>query len=171
MYQLTDEGKKYLKEGLPERRLAEFAKGFPKIVEARKKFDDFNVGLMWAKKNEWIRIENGCIIPGKAVYETDSEKGLRIISEGKELSEEITSVLLKRKLIYEEKDNVLNSAKDLSGTEVNILTPELIKSGVWKDETFKPYNVEATGKIIHPGKRQSGAPESIKPLKITDLLL
>jgi phenylalanyl-tRNA synthetase alpha chain len=42
--------------------------------------------------------------------------------------------------------------KKLVGKEIADLTPELIKTGLWKQVRFKPYNIEAVGKKIYPGK-------------------
>ncbi|MGC8812314.1 MAG: phenylalanine--tRNA ligase subunit alpha, partial [Candidatus Aenigmatarchaeota archaeon] len=47
----------------------------------------------------------------------------------------------------------VEEVKKLKGKEVVYLTPELIKTGLWKEVKFKPYNVEVVGKKIYPGKR------------------
>ena len=154
MYQLTDEGKKYLKEGLPERRLAELVTSPTSIETARKRMEDFNIGLMWAKNNGWVKVEKGNLIPASKAVQSDSEKGLKKVSEGKNPSEDIISLLLKRKLIFEEKETAETKAREFVGKEVTQLTPELIKTGLWKEVKLKPYNVEAAGKTIHPGKFQ-----------------
>ncbi|NOX71385.1 MAG: phenylalanine--tRNA ligase subunit alpha [Candidatus Micrarchaeota archaeon] len=154
MYQLTDEGKKYLKEGFPEKRLVLAIKDELGINDARKAIDDFNIGLMWAKKNGWVKIEKGKIIPISKPEETDYEKALEMILEGKEPDGEMTALLLKRKLIVEQKSTAFDAAQKLIGKAVTALSPELIKTGLWKEVKIKPYNVEAVGKRIYPGKRQ-----------------
>ncbi len=154
MYQLTSEGKKYLKEGLPEQRLVDLVTSPMSMETARQRMEDFNIGLIWAKNNGWIKIEKGNLVPVKSYSEMDYEKGLKIISEGKKPSDEIISLLLKRKLVFEEKETAERRARQFVGKEVTQLTPELIKTGLWKDVKLKPYNVTATGKTIHPGKFQ-----------------
>ncbi|MFC2144020.1 phenylalanine--tRNA ligase subunit alpha, partial [Candidatus Aenigmatarchaeota archaeon] len=62
--------------------------------------------------------------------------------------------LLKRKLIYIEKEDIVKRAKRLVGKEVHNLAPELIKTGMWREVKIKPYNVGVTGKKIYPGKKQ-----------------
>src|SRR3989338_2578680 len=69
MYKLTDEGKKYLEQGLPEKRLADaLAKGPISMAEAQK-MEDFSVAMQWAKRNGWIEIRDGrlrlAMKPGK----------------------------------------------------------------------------------------------------------
>ncbi len=154
MYQLTEEGKKYLKEGLPEKRLAELLKGRMSIEIARKRMEDFNIALIWAKKNGWIKVEKDNLVPNKPCSETDCEKGLKMVSKGEKPSDETISLLLKRKLILEEKETAEKKARGFVGKKVTQLTPELIKTGLWKEVRMKPYNVEATGKTIYPGKFQ-----------------
>ena len=83
MYQLTNEGKKYLKEGLPEKRLADLVKSPMSMETARQRMEDFNIGLIWAKNKGWIKIEKGNLVPLKSYSETDYEKGLKIIGLSK----------------------------------------------------------------------------------------
>lgn len=45
-------------------------------------------------------------------------------------------------------------AKQFVGKEIDKLTPELVKTGLWKETKIKPYNVEFVGKKIYSGKRQ-----------------
>ncbi|MBN2101879.1 MAG: phenylalanine--tRNA ligase subunit alpha [Candidatus Aenigmarchaeota archaeon] len=154
MYQLTDEGKKYLKKGLPERRLYELVKDAIPIKDAQKMIDDFSIGLMWAKKNGWVKIEKGIIVREGVVSDTDAEKGLKLVSEGKTPPDKIASLLLDRNIIKKDKTTALTAARELIGKSITALTPELIKTGLWKEVNMKPYNVEAAGKTIYPGKRQ-----------------
>ncbi|RLG15852.1 phenylalanine--tRNA ligase subunit alpha, partial [Candidatus Pacearchaeota archaeon] len=55
MYELTEEGKKYLKEGLPEINLIKKLKEKELSFEEVKKSQNFNIALQWAKKNNWIK--------------------------------------------------------------------------------------------------------------------
>ncbi|MGC8812008.1 MAG: hypothetical protein ACP5O8_00255, partial [Candidatus Aenigmatarchaeota archaeon] len=57
-YELTEEGKEYLKEGTPEKRLVELLsltrEKSVEIKEASKKIKNFPVGLKWAMEKNWV---------------------------------------------------------------------------------------------------------------------
>ena len=56
--ELTKEGKKYLERGLPEKNLVNALKAGPMDFGlAKKKIDNFNIALQWAKKNGWIEVK------------------------------------------------------------------------------------------------------------------
>jgi len=58
---------------------------------------------------------------------------LKQISEHKQVDEKMVSLLLKRKLIEEEKEDIVKRAeKYLKQGEILNLPPELIKTGLWK---------------------------------------
>ena len=157
MYQLTEEGLKYLKDGLPEinliKKLAEEELSF----EEAKKLDNFSIAFQWAKKNNWVIVKEKKLIL--------TEKGKRALkqkyeiiellekAERNKLTEEESRLLVKRNLVRKitEKER---QARELIGKEIKNLTPELLKTGYWKKVKFKPYNVEVPGKKIYPGKRQ-----------------
>jgi len=162
MYELTKEGIKYLKHGLPEVNLIkELSKKELKFDEA-KKLEDFNIAIQWAKKNGWIEVRDNFL--------KLTEKGERALkekyriaellrkAEERKLNREEREILLKRNLIRKitEKEEKL---RNLLGKEVVNLTPELLKTGYWRKVKFKPYNVEVPGKKIYPGKKH--------PLQIT----
>jgi phenylalanyl-tRNA synthetase alpha chain len=154
MYELTEEGLEYLKHGLPEKNLIQILEEPLEINEARKKIKNLNIALQWGKKKNWIQIKNGKIILLKKPREIPEEEALRRISQGKEVEGGILKILLSRKLIREVREDIHKRAKKLAGREVTHLTEELIKTGVWREVKFKPYNVEVPGKKIYPGKRQ-----------------
>ena len=150
---LTDEGRKYLREGMPEVRLAELlSSGSKSMEEAKRKTENFNVALLWAKKNGWVSIENGQLRlvshPRDALHEK-----LQAVSEGRDIDKETLSVLLARRLVAEQRMTLEKQAQRLVGKEVANLSKELIATGRWKDVKLKPYNVEAAGRTIYPGKK------------------
>jgi phenylalanyl-tRNA synthetase alpha chain len=152
-FRLTQEGKKYLGEGLPEKRLVDLLKEKPLTLdEARKKIENFPIALQWAKKNGWVKIEKGKLILIKYPEKIPEQEALEAIERGEKISEDLAKVLLFRKLIEKVKVD-LEKLKELEGKEVTNLTPELIKTGFWKRVKFKPYNVEVVGKKIYGGKR------------------
>ena len=154
-YALTEEGKKYMKEGLPERKLAELVLkvGTVKIEDAQKNIDNFSVALNWAKKNEWVVLEKGFLKPHRKI-DAKHDNSLKDVNEGKHVDENIIRELISRRLVEEVKETELVRAKEqLRSGEISRLTPELIKTGLWREAKLRPYNVEACGKIIYPGKR------------------
>jgi phenylalanyl-tRNA synthetase alpha chain len=153
-YELTEEGKEYLKEGLPEKRLVEFLtlKKTVGIKEASKKIKNFPIALKWAMEKNWIEKKENKIFLIKAPEKFELQEALEKIGKGEEVKEEILKILISRKLVrkvVKEEEEV----RKLKGKEVAYLTPELIKTGFWKEVKFKPYNVEIVGKKIYPGKR------------------
>jgi phenylalanyl-tRNA synthetase alpha chain len=153
-YELTEEGKEYLKEGLPEKRLVEFLtlKKTVGIKEASKKIKNFPIALKWAMEKNWIEKKENKIFLIKAPEKFELQEALEKIEKGEEVKEEILKILISRKLVrkvVKEEEEV----RKLKGKEVAYLTPELIKTGFWKEVKFKPYNVEIVGKKIYPGKR------------------
>ncbi|MEM5799968.1 MAG: phenylalanine--tRNA ligase subunit alpha [Candidatus Aenigmatarchaeota archaeon] len=155
-YELTEEGKEYLKEGLPEKRLVELLiskkEKVLEIKEASNKIKNFSIALKWAMENEWVEKKGNKIILVKAPQRIELQEALEKIEKSEEVSEELIKVLLSRKLVrkvVKEEEEV----KKLKGKEIAYLTPELIKTGFWREVKFKPYNVEAIGKKIYPGKR------------------
>jgi len=151
---LTEEGKHYLNHGLPEKNLVEALKtGSMNFEDAKKRIDNFNIAFQWAKKNGWVEIKGNKLVlirQPEAIVEQDA---LRKIAEGKEKEVDLVILdkLIWRKLVNVESKTILE-AKNLVGKEVADLTPELIKTGLWKQVTFKPYNIKATGEKIYPGK-------------------
>jgi len=152
--ELTEEGKKYLKSGFPEKNLADVLKNGPlSMNEAKGMIDNFNIALQWAKKNGWIKINGGELTLGE--YPDEIAEADALWKVANEQEESVDNILLEklvfRKLVKIE-GKAVQKAKKLIGKEISDLTPELIKTGLWKEVKFKPYNVSAVGKTIYPGK-------------------
>ncbi|MBU2560590.1 phenylalanine--tRNA ligase subunit alpha [archaeon] len=154
MYRLTEEGQRYLERGLPERRLLEILESPLEIKEASVKLEDFNIAMQWAKKEGWVEAKEGMLHLIEKPGEFQVEEALKKVLKKDELDGDIAEVLLSRKLIEEIRDDIMQRAKKLVGTEITELPEELISTGLWREVKFKPYNVESPGKQIHPGKRQ-----------------
>jgi phenylalanyl-tRNA synthetase alpha chain len=151
-FRLTEEGKKYLEEGLPEKILVNLLKEKPLTLdEARKKIENFPIALQWAKKNGWIKIEKGKLILIKYPEKIPEQEALEAVEKGESISEDLAKILLFRKLIEKIKVD-LEKLKELEGKEITNLTPELIKTGFWRKVKFKPYNIEVVGKKVYGGK-------------------
>ncbi|UCD03474.1 MAG: phenylalanine--tRNA ligase subunit alpha [Candidatus Aenigmatarchaeota archaeon] len=154
IYRLTGEGKKYLKTGLPEERLIKIVKKPLTVAEARKKTPDFSIALSWAKKNKWVRIEKGKIVIVKKPTKIEEREALRNIDLKKPVGERMLRVLISRKLVEKVRKDSYKKIKKMAGKEVTTLSPELIKTGMWKHVKIKPYNVSVRGEKLYPGKRQ-----------------
>ena len=155
MHVLTEEGKKYLKEGLPEKRLIVFINksGPVPFKGLDRKIENLGISIGWAKKKRWVKIENGIVkltdSGRNAIKEKlPEENALELIDKGEEVDEKILNVLISRNLATEKKDGIGERAKRLIGKEVTNLAPELIKSGLWKKVKLKPYNVSVLGERI-----------------------
>ena len=155
MYRLTEEGKRYLKDGMPEENLLILLEKYKEISieKAKNKIDNFHIALQWAKTNKWIEVKNGRIILLRKGGDFHLKKALENIAKGGKVEQDFISVLLRRKLIEEERETEYKKAEKLIGKEITNLSPELIKTGYWKKVTLKKYNVEATGKKINIGKK------------------
>src|SRR3989344_8237598 len=101
---LTEEGKKYLKEGLPEKRLAELLEKGPISMQDAQKLGNLSVALQWGKKNGWVDIKNGKLVllkkPGKTI-----EEYLLKIEKNEKVPEETAKLLVQRKLAREERED------------------------------------------------------------------
>jgi phenylalanyl-tRNA synthetase alpha chain len=154
MYRLTEEGHKYLERGLPERRLLDILDAPLEIKEASKKLEDFNIAMQWAKKEGWVEVKGGKLQLVEKPKSMPLEEALKNVSRGEGIDEDKLNLLISRKLIEEVRDDILQRAKKLVGTEIKQVPEELISTGLWREVKFKPYNVESPGKRIYPGKRQ-----------------
>ncbi len=57
---LTEEGRTYAEEGLPEKRLIKLVgSGKGKISELKDDFPDVTIALVWLRRNNWAKIDNG----------------------------------------------------------------------------------------------------------------
>ena len=149
---LTDEGMKYAREGLPEKRLIEILDKPLQVNEAKNRIENFDIALLWAKKNSWVRIDSGNLVLVKKPPFIPEQEALKAIVEGKSIDQRMLDNLLKRNLVAEEREDIYKIAEKQISQKINKLTPELVKTGLWKKLETKPYNVSATGKKIYPGK-------------------
>jgi len=152
MYKLTEEGRKYLEKGLPEKRLMELLAGGSVTVEESKKMEDFAVAMQWAKRNGWIKMENGKISVGKYDGKVPLQQALVDVKAGKTDGFQL-QILLSRNLVEKERDDIVKQAYAYLGREIATLPSALIKTGLWREAKLKKYNVAATGKTIYPGRK------------------
>jgi len=154
-YRLTHEGQECLKHGLPEQQLCRLlASGPISLEEAKRKVNSFSIGLAWAKQKGLIKLQDGKLVLVKEPEAWPEHAALAAIEQGKDIHTELASLLIKRKLVEEVREDIRSRAERLVGTDVAELTPELIGTGLWRKVKIKPYNVSAIGARIYPGKRQ-----------------
>jgi len=152
-YVLTEEGEKYLKEGLPEKNLVLYLEkvGKATISELEREIENFDIALLWAKKNGWVELKFNELILVKKPESFPEEEALRKIKEGRieEIDKEILKILIQRKLV--EKVSYAH-LEELKGKEITVLSTELIKSGYWREVKIKKYSAEIPPSEIFPGK-------------------
>ncbi|MEM5832432.1 MAG: phenylalanine--tRNA ligase subunit alpha, partial [Candidatus Aenigmatarchaeota archaeon] len=153
-YTLLEEGENYLKNGLPERRLVEFLEkvgGKATISEIEKEIDNLSIALLWAKRKGWIEIKFNEVILVKKPENYPEEIALAKIKDGKfeEVDKEIIDLLLQRKLIEKISYKHL---EEFYGKEITLLTPELIKTGFWRNVKLKKYDINVPAAKIFGGK-------------------
>ncbi len=166
---LGEEGKRYVKIGLPENRALKYIKsGLNTIKELKEKLgDEFNIAVAWLRKKGFAEIKNGRI-EIKGYRETPDEKLLKMLSERdlkeSELTEELRDAL---KMLKKRGDVVrLKEVSELfveltekgkkikveAEEEIGILTPEILRSGLWRKAKFRRYDVKAKVKPLYPAK-------------------
>jgi phenylalanyl-tRNA synthetase alpha chain len=175
MYRLTEEGKDYLKNNLPEKQLLKFIEN-QKPLEEVVKFPNSQIAIGWARKNGWIKIENNIVsiteegkkaekektIVEKSLEEIDRKGGTEqemlkalmnrnLVEEFKEVKENKPSFWQRIKRIFTKKKQVEVKANE---KEISQLTPELIKTGEWKVKPFRKYDVNAPAPNNYAGKKQ-----------------
>lgn len=153
-YFLTDEGIKYLETGMPEMNLVKLLESGNIEIKEAQKLENFSVALQWAKKNGWVEIRQGFLVLTKYPESYEIETALKSVASNMEISNKMAQILLQRNLLQEEKDDAYKRAEKYKGTEVSSLNEDIIKTGVWSETIIRPYNVEAPGKKIYPGKKQ-----------------
>src|SRR3989338_2619038 len=154
-YNLTPEGRKYLEKGMPEQQLMWLLSDPMPMDEAKEKIENFSIALQWCMKNKWIEIKNKeLFVLQKMPEKYHLKEALKSIEEGKEISKELLSTLVSRRLILEERETREKKAEQFVGKEIGALTEDLIVTKKWKEVTFKKYNVESAGRPINIGKRQ-----------------
>jgi len=173
MYELTEEGKDYLKNGLPEKQLLKFIANEKPLGEVSS-FPKSQIAIGWARKNGWITIENSIVKitdNGKKIEKTALEKSIEEIDKKGDAEPEMIKILLSRSLVKETKEvtqekklslcqrlfhrkKVETESKADKTGEITQLTPEMIMSGDWKNRTFRKYDANAPAPRIYAGKKQ-----------------
>lgn len=179
---LTAEGLSYVRLGLPERRLWNALQelgGEAPLVDCLRKAslgrDEGRIAIGWILRKGWAKMADSegvsvLVTKGKAEQGTD-ERLLTMLGEGAREVEGlprdlrgVVSDLRRRRLI--ETRGVTRVEISLSGRgveliqrgipaieETTVLTPEMIKTGRWRQVRLKGYDVAIPPPRIHPGKK------------------
>ncbi len=172
--ELNDEGRKYLKEGLPERKaLKLLAKSDVSAKDLGDKIGpaESRIAMAWLMKSRLARVEKGVIKlteEGERALNSKlpAEEALEALNKKVESSKAPVGILGKRGKIFRVSENKVRTVmltdkgrklvdKGIEiGNEVNVLTPQLIKSGKWKDTKFRAYDITGVAPPMLIGKRQ-----------------
>jgi phenylalanyl-tRNA synthetase alpha chain len=177
IFELTDEGKKYAQEGLPERQIIDAISGPTSMDELKDKFNPAVAGIAtgWLRRKGWAGIEKGMIVPTGNAEKGEDEKALEAFADEAKTFDElgadknVINDLIKRKLVAKTEDKkrkvcITSEGKELVAAGITVeeevaqLTSELLKSGEWKEKKFRPYNIHTAprpvyGAKIHPYQR------------------
>ncbi len=175
---LTEEGRYHAKEGLPERRLlqavTEMGDETP-IEEAAQEAGlegrVLTVALGWLRRKGWATVEKNKLKILKAPRTASDQKLLKLLYEkGMQSMEDLppemqdtVSTLKTRNLVEIERETLRELELTEAGwelvekgidlvKEVSQLTPELIRTGEWRDAKLRRFNVTAPGPATYPGK-------------------
>jgi len=171
--ELGAEGKEYLKQGLPERRLLKLLEAKPlSVAEATEKIgaERTKIATAWLSRQGLIKIDGGNIIVTDQAKKyirdkLEQEKALESIGRGEEIEEELLKKLAKRGNIIiirrSKQRNVKLTDKGLDELrkgikvedEISQLTPELIATGEWKKVKLREYDTTMPVKKVYIGRR------------------
>ncbi len=169
---LQEEGKTYVEEGLPERKILELVEKEAPIrdIEERLGKKETNIGLGWLRKKNQAKIEKTVVRIIDRGVESD-EKLLQLIGRRQKISSNDLSpsqkkalrLLRSRRSLLEirEKKHIwaapTREGEEVRGRKVeesiSQLTPELLINGGWKDKKLRPYEVDLYVKPLYPAKR------------------
>lgn len=162
-HSLTQEGSQWLKENtLPEIELYKAVSSGIKKIPELKKFKYFDIGLMWAKRKNMIKIEGDSVYALSLQKNFDAEiKMLERVENGLIIDADNVAELKRRGLIEEklEKSEIifitkkgLEITKAGSDEKIGKLTPEIIKSGKWHNG-MRSYDVTIKSGRLITGKK------------------
>lgn len=157
MYRLNDEGKDYLESGFPEENLLALFSDVGQEIEMnqiKEQIDNASIAINWSLKNGWIEIDKGKAKLVKKPEKFDLREHLKNVASNEDVPSNILETFIDRELIEEVREDVVKKArKQLKKDEISNLTPELIKTGLWREAKLKEYDPTKTGEKKFPGKK------------------
>jgi phenylalanyl-tRNA synthetase alpha chain len=179
VYSLGNEGKQFVKNGLPEKRALQLiynkgGKASLNEISTVLNKQEIPVAIGWLKRKGWayIKKDKGTILEitgdGKKALKTksDEEEILHLLNEkpNTEVDKNKIKSLLSRKNVIKEKEiitsNIVlteNGKKVIQKgiefkDEISQITSSIIKSGSWKNKTIRPYDINAFAPAKYGGK-------------------
>lgn len=179
VYTLDKDGKRFIEQGLPEKRALQFLVqhgGFASIDELSKTLQppEIPIAIGWLKTKEWVIIRKDkktsfeVTEKGRRALEKpgDDELLLQFLAQHPNSEIENTKIrpLLSRKNVIKEKElststislteqaaHLLKHGITLE-EEISQLSSSIIKSGAWKTQNIRPYDIYAFAPAIYGGK-------------------
>jgi phenylalanyl-tRNA synthetase alpha chain len=171
-FELTEEGTKYVAEGLPEVRLVGLvAAGVIEIGKLKEIMPEINIALAWARRNGWAEISRGSLSLTDLGRQAHGEKTvdqsiLEKISSGGSVESDRVGLLVRRSLV-EIIESVVRTVEitdfgrkvlpfvesDPKLQVVTQLTPEMLANGSWREARFQRYDTSLPVPSLKPGKR------------------
>lgn len=167
---LTEEGKRYVKTGLPERRILDAIDKEGNINDLKIEKAETNIGLGWLRKKGQATLDKG-IIKVLNRIKTSDEEVLELLDKKGEITASSLNDKLKMGLdflrsrknviaIKEQKiitliptEKGIKLAKTLKEDDrISQLTPHIIKSGSWAEKGLRPYDTDVFVKPEYPVK-------------------
>ncbi len=165
-YSLTKEGEGYLKHGLPERQVYYIASKGDGAALSSLKPELKSIGLQWAIRNGWVKIEAGIVKKAADKLPQDElHAALEALGSGRGTDAASADILVKRKLaVSKESADIYISitpegsklvGKGISGApgEINLLDRDVITSGAWKGRPIRKYDITQEVDMEQVGKR------------------
>ena len=180
--ELAENGKRYMAEGLPERRLLkalEREHTLPELQRATQLTDDelsVSIGILKKKQAIATRKDEGLKIARTATGNEYVHKKFAEEAFLKELPLKLTDLSAEQAFAYEElkKRKAIVTTATVKKQEIEVtdlgkrllarepkphqeyletLTPELLKTGSWRNKKFRTFAIETPVPKIYPGKR------------------
>jgi phenylalanyl-tRNA synthetase alpha chain len=178
-FELTEEGRKYAEEGLPEKRLLRLvAEGENEISGLKGVFPQLNIALSWVRRNEWAKIEDGRLeltVKGAEAQERETldERILYKLSRSALLDDQLDEqsmgrigFLVRRGLVAKEEEvqrwvDITDFGMEVTPyidfpaetTVIAQITPEILRTGAWRGVSVQRYDVTLPAPSLTPGKR------------------
>ncbi len=156
---LTDEGRRYAEDALPERRLHDFlVENDGATMDELRGLEGFEIGIGHIRGKGWADV--GETVEPNDAPRGDDEEALEAIASGEEV-DEVPEALIDRGLVESEEERTLQvriteqgrgAAADETSETVGELTHDLLASGDWKESDFAEYNVKADAETTYGGR-------------------
>jgi len=179
MYSLGKEGKKLMDKGLPERRALKLLleRGEIEVGDLKTVLDDYEIPIAigWLKKRGWAVIEKDAGKIKLRLSDKGREESRVTLPEEELLSalgkadwlevedERIRSLKARKGVIEEKEKTVVEAELTDKGREllkegieikeeITQLTSDIIRRGIWKEKTIRPYSIDVFVSPIYGGK-------------------